>query len=374
MQVRMGQVDPHGDPPAATRILVVDDELPIREILTRWLEGEGYCCDQGATAEEAWELLQKADYALVLCDIMMPGRRMSGVDLLEMVRKRFPDVAVIMVTAVHDRKTAINTLTLGAYGYVTKPFEQDEVIINVANALEWRRLVVASRDHERRLEEEVRQRTAQVRCREEEIALRLVSACEYRDDETGAHIRRMGKYAEAMARKLGWSDQLQEAIRVAAPMHDIGKIGVPDEILLKPAKLTDGEFERMKKHAQIGADILSGSAVPVLQMAKGIALSHHEKWDGSGYPNGLAGSAIPARARLVAIADVYDALTHTRVYRPALPEEEVLDNMNPQKGKHFDPQMFDCFKSCLPEFRRIRQQFADDELAARRHVATRLVG
>ena len=274
MQVRMGQVDPHGDPPAATRILVVDDELPIREILTRWLEGEGYCCDQGATAEEAWELLQKADYALVLCDIMMPGRRMSGVDLLEMVRKRFPDVAVIMVTAVHDRKTAINTLTLGAYGYVTKPFEQDEVIIAVANALEWRRLVVASRDHERRLEEEVRQRTAQVRCREEEIALRLVSACEYRDDETGAHIRRMGKYAEAMARKLGWSDQLQEAIRVAAPMHDIGKIGVPDEILLKPAKLTDGEFERMKKHAQIGADILSGSAVPVLQMAKGIALSH----------------------------------------------------------------------------------------------------
>ena len=374
MQVKIGKADPHSDPSAAKRILVVDDELHIREILTRWLEGEGYCCDQAANGEEAWEQLQQGEYALVLCDIMMPGRRMSGVDLLKMIRKRFPDVAAIMVTAVHDRKTAINALVLGAYGYLTKPFEQNEIIINAANALERRRLVIASRDSERRLEEEVRERTAEVRCREEEIALRLVSACEYRDDETGAHIRRMGKYAELMARELGWSRRLQDAIRVAAPMHDIGKIGVPDEILLKPAKLTEAEFECMKEHAQIGADILSGSTVPVLQMARDIALSHHEKWDGSGYPHGLAGGAIPACARLVAIADVYDALSHARVYRPALPEEGVLATMTEGNGKHFDPRMFECFQGTLPEFRRIRQQLADDEVAARLHVARRLAG
>ena len=218
---------------------------------------------------------------------------------------------------------------------------------------------MVSQQYEHRLEEEVRERTADVRRREEEIALRLVSASEYRDEETGAHVRRIGLYASVLAEALGWDTQTADDIRVAGPMHDIGKIGVSDSILLKPGKLTDAEFEDVKKHSEIGAGILDGSDVPLLRMAKDIALSHHEKWDASGYPQGLAGESIPGCARLVAIADVYDALVHNRVYRPAMPEEEAIDIMTKDRDTHFDSEMFDCFLDMLPQFRRIRKEVRD---------------
>ena len=261
----------------APRILVVDDEPFIGQLLSRWLETEGYDCVTAQSGEQAIEQLESSEFQLVVSDIMMPG--MSGMDLLTFLRTRFPEVAVIMVTGVDDRNTAILALDLGAYGYVIKPFDHNEIIINVANSLERRRLTLLSREYERELEEKVQQRTAQVRQREEEIIYRLVSAAGYRDDETGTHIKRIGLYAALMARGLGWDPQSANDMRLAAAMHDLGKIGIPDGILRKPGRLTREEFEIMKKHAEIGARILEGSEVAMLQMAAEIAWSHHEKLD-----------------------------------------------------------------------------------------------
>ncbi len=336
------------------RILIVDDEACVRTVMARWLEREGYACMAAASAQEALALMGREEFSLLMSDINMPG--MSGIELLSRVREEWPFVATVMVTGVDDRDTAVHTMELGAYGYVIKPFEPNELIIAVANALERRRLALATVAHERRLERAVRERTAQVRRREEEIALRLVSASEYRDEETGAHIRRIGRYAYLFSQRLGWRPEQTDDLRIAAPMHDIGKIGVPDSILLKKGKLLAEEFERVKTHTVIGASILNGSDVSALQMAKDVSLCHHEKWDGSGYPQGLAGEEIPLSARLVALVDVYDALVHRRVYRPALPEAEALDIMQQGRGSHFDPALFDCFIDLLPEFRRIRTE------------------
>ena len=198
------------------------------------------------------------------------------------------------------------------------------------------------------------ERTAEVRRSQSEIAMRLMAASEYRDDETGAHIRRIGLFAAALAEKAGWEPQAVGDLQLAAPMHDIGKVGIPDAILLKPGKLTAEEFEAMKGHTTIGGRILGDTDIALLRLAKEIALSHHEKWDGSGYPRGLAGEAIPQSGRIVALCDVYDALVSHRVYRPALPEEEALDIMTKGRGSHFDPELFDCFLQTLPEFRQFR--------------------
>jgi putative two-component system response regulator len=338
--------------------LVVDDEPLVSEVIINCLATERYECHAAHSTDKALELLEQNNYSLVVSDINMPGK--TGIELLSIVKKRFPDVAVIMVTAVDDRKTAIQSLHLGAYGYVIKPFDLNEIVISVVNALERRRLTIQSKEHETRLENEVRNRTAEIHRREEEICLRLTSACEYRDVETGSHIRRIGLYAFIMADELGWSSQLMDEIRVAAPMHDIGKIGVPDYILLKKGKLTNEEFEIIKKHTVIGAEMLSGSSISLLNMAKDIALSHQEKWDGSGYPYGLSGEAIPESARIVAIIDVYDALVSKRIYRPAILEEEALQIMTREKGKHFDPRIFDAFLRVLPKLRQIRLQVQDD--------------
>ncbi len=212
------------------------------------------------------------------------------------------------------------------------------------------------------LEEKVLEQTADVRQAQEEVICRLVSAAQWSDEETGMHIRRTGLLSEALARAAGWFGDDLEAIRQAAPMHDVGKIGIPDAILQKPDSLTPAEFEVMKTHTRIGADILSGSKVPMLQMARDIALNHHERWDGSGYPRGLAGKAIPEAARIVAIVDVYDALTHDRVYRPAMPEAEALTTMRCGAGTQFDPALLSLFFLHLVELRDIMKRNPDDML------------
>jgi putative two-component system response regulator len=338
----------------SANILIVDDEPDVCVLLSRWLTSEGYSCDTANKGEMAVQLLEQKEFDLVVSDIMMPG--MSGIDLLTVVRSLFRDTAVVMVTAVDERKTAVLALELGAYGYVIKPFDRNEILISVVNALERRRLTLLSQEYEKSLEAKVEERTAQVRQREEQIILRLVSASEYRDDETGAHIQRIGLYSSKMARELGWGPQAVEDIRVAAPMHDVGKLGIPDRILQKPGKLTPEEFEVMKTHTLIGGRILDDPDIPLLRIAKEIALSHHEKWDGSGYPCGLAGEVIPEAGRIVAVVDVYDALVSDRVYRPALLEDEALSLMKIGKGKHFDPKILDCFLDLLPEIRRIREE------------------
>ena len=341
---------------SSAKILIVDDEPNICRMIERWLIDEGYSCMAAFNGEEAWEVLSREAFSLMVTDITMPG--LSGMELLEKARKRFPDVAVIMVTAVDDRDTAIRALQLGAYGYVIKPFGKNEVVIDVANALERRRLTLASEEYEHRLEEQVRERTTELRSAQEEVTLRLVSAAEYRDEETGAHIKRIGLYAAALAQAVGWDPDRAADIKHAAPMHDIGKIGVPDSILLKPGKLTEQEFEVIKRHTVIGAGILEGSRIPLLTMARDIALGHHERWDGSGYPHGSTGDATPESARIVAIVDAYDALTTERVYRAALPEPEALDIMEQGQGTHFNPRILDAFLSDLPRMRQIREEHA----------------
>ncbi len=339
------------------RILIVDDEPDVREILSRWLEREGYQCATAADAQEACEQLKDGNFALLVTDIMMPG--ISGIDLLSTVKQKFPDVAVLMATAVDNRKTAIQALEIGAYGYVVKPFERNEVAINVVSALERRRLVLASQQYEQRLEERVREQTEDIRRSREEILLRLIAAQEFRHDETGAHVRRIGLYSEVLASRMGRPADYAETLRLASPMHDVGKIGIPDAILQKPGKLDDNEREIMKTHTTIGARILKGTHIPLLHTAEQIAIAHHEKWDGSGYPKGLAGEDIPESARIVAVLDVYDALVNDRVYRPAVPEHDALAIMDRGRSSHFDPDIYDAFRAALPELRVIRSRLRD---------------
>jgi putative two-component system response regulator len=353
----------------SANVLVVDDEAFVRDLLARWLTDEGYVCAQAPNAQAAWEHLQVSDVHVVTLDIRMPGR--SGIDLLGTIRDTYPDRAVIMMTAVGETKTAIDALTHGAWGYLIKPVEREELLFQMSRALERRQLLIEKRQYTHRLEERVREQTLTIRRAHEETIHRLVGASMYRDEETGAHIKRTGLFSEVLVKAAGWSSAEAEMLRMAAPMHDVGKIGIPDAILQKPGKLTREEFEIMKTHTVIGADMLAGSDVLMLQMARDIALGHHERWDGGGYPNGLAGSDIPETARIVAIVDVYDALTHDRVYRPALPEEEALDIMQKGVGTQFDPVLSTLFLSLLPEISQIAEENPDEALEA--HASTTAV-
>jgi putative two-component system response regulator len=333
------------------RILAVDDQIFVAEMVALWLTESGYDCDVAVSAHQALDMLGQNKYDLMISDVMMPD--MSGLELLARVKANFPNLAVLMATGLDDRKTAIETIQLGAYGYIIKPFSLNEFLINVANALERSRLTQENRKCRQILEAEILARTADVRKREEEIALRLISAAGHRDEETGEHIKRIGLYSVVIAANLDWDEERIEHLRVGAPMHDVGKIGIPDHILRKPGRLSPEEYQIIKQHPRIGAGILGGSKIPLLQTAADIALCHHEKWDGSGYPAGLSGKDIPEAARVVAIADVYDALSNDRVYRAMYPEKEVLGIMAKKKGTHFDPEILDCFMANLPAMEKI---------------------
>jgi len=343
----------------AERILIVDDEEFIGELLSRWFVDEGYEVEVAATAEEALDALRPHPHELLILDITLPG--MSGVELLEKVKHEHGDkVAAVMVTGVDDRTTAIRCLELGAHSYVVKPIDQKDLSLNVAAALKGREQVLIARDYQQFLEVEVRKRTEETRRREEEIALRLVAAAEHGELGSQAHVRRIGMFSEVLARALGWKMQAIDDIRVAASMHDIGKIGVPDDLLQRSDTLSASDLEVLRRHAEIGAEMLARSDIPLLRMAEKIARSHHEWWDGSGYPDGLSGESIPLAARIVAIADVYDTLTHPRSSRPAFPEDDALDMMRNGRSKQFDPAVFDVFIESLPVFRRITEGVADE--------------
>ena len=340
------------------RVLIVDDEPYVGEILGRWLRDEGYECATAADAEGAVPLLEAGGIALVVADIRLPGR--SGIELLAQIKESHPGVAVIIITAVNDCDTAVRAFELGAFGYVVKPFDHNEVLINVANAMERRRRAEASKQYERCLEDRVHQAAEELRASREEIALRLMAAQEYRHDETGAHIRRIGLYSEAVALRLGYPRDEAGVMRLAAPMHDVGKIGIPDSILMRPGKLSRLEWQIMKTHTSICGRILEGTTLPLLNTAREIALGHHERWDGSGYPRHLPGTDIPECARIVAVLDAYDALVSERVYRPAMPEELALTIMEEGAGSHFDPRIYGVFRAVLPGLRRIGRRVAEE--------------
>ncbi len=335
----------------AVKLLVVDDEQSIRGLLLRWLRDEGYDCLEAANGDEAWAQLQAHEVALATFDISMPGE--TGLQLLDRVHAAFPDTEVVMLTAEGCTDKAIQALTGGACGYLIKPIEREELLFHVRRGLQHRQLTIDARNYTLQLEDRVRQQTEEIRQAYEETIHRLVSASEYRDEETGAHIKRTGLLSEVLALAAGWDPVQAERLRMAAPMHDVGKIGIPDAILHKQGRLDPDEIEIMKQHTTIGAEMLAGSKSQVLQLAHTIALSHHERWDGSGYPAGLAGTDIPLAARIVGIVDVYDAVTHDRVYRPAFSEAEALSIMLDGSGTHFDPDLLELFLSRLPEMRRI---------------------
>jgi putative two-component system response regulator len=341
------------------QVLVVDDETLVRELLASWLGRAGYQCFTAASPAEAWAMLQVQPFDLVTLDISMPGG--SGLDLLDRIKSEQPDIAAIMLTAEGDTAKAIRALSAGAYGYLLKPIEKQELLIQAKNALERRNMVIEKRLYTQNLESKVREQTQTIRLAYEQTIHRLVKASLYRDEETGAHIKRTGWYSELLAASIGWDAARVDQIRLAAPMHDIGKIGIPDAVLCKPGKLSPAEYAVMQTHAEIGAKLLAGSDDPVLQMAHEIALSHHERWDGTGYPRRLQGAEIPESARIVAIVDVFDALSHDRVYRPAMSPDKVLSILQEGRGSHFDPHLLDAFFSLLPEMYAIAASISDDD-------------
>jgi putative two-component system response regulator len=347
------------NPKQSARILVVDDDPRICELVCRWLEREGHSCSSTESGESAIRLLRQERFELVITDIMMPG--MSGVDLLTYVKSQFPETAVLMLTAVDDRSTALMTFELGAYGYILKPFHGDDILLHVAGALERRRLMLMSRSYERDLEKRIRDKDVEVQSLERELVHRLNSTADSHRDETRAHGKRVGIVAGLIARHLRWTPESVERMKLAAQLHDLGKIGIPDAILLKRGPLSFEETEILKKHTVIGAQILDRSEFPLLRMARDIAHAHHERWDGGGYPQGLCRQYIPESARIVAIADTYDILTHRSVNRPAMSEERALAIMNAYRDSAFDARIFDLFMALIPAIREIQQEVGDEE-------------
>jgi putative two-component system response regulator len=352
-------------------ILVVDDEEPIRRLLGYLLQSHGYTVALAGDAREARQQLDNAPYALMLCDVNMPGE--SGMDLVRSILAERPHTAAIMVTGLDSSVLANAALDMGAFGYIIKPFESNEVLIDVANALRRRRLEMENRLHREHLEDIVRTRTMalqqalewlersekELRLSREETIQRLAIAAEFRDSSTAQHIHRMSHYCELLARKAGLSPERCDLIRTASPMHDIGKIGTPDHVLLKPGKFTHDEFSVIARHAEIGYRILSGSDAELLKVAAQIAYTHHERFDGTGYPRGLKGEAIPIEGRIASIADAFDALTTKRVYKPAFELNHAIELMVKHRGQHFDPELLDIFVASMDEVTRIHDRYAD---------------
>jgi putative two-component system response regulator len=353
-------------------ILVVDDDEQVRRTMVRILTKYDYACRAAGTVAEARQALRDAAYDLVLCDVMMPGE--SGIELLNHIRSQYPELPIVMVSGIGDPTFAAGALDLGAYGYVTKPFEANQVLIAVANALRRARLESENSAYRAHLEEMVRERTAdlaaalarvqnseeQLRLSSEDTVQALSRAIEGRDVETGQHIERMSRYAELLAHEYGLSTDDCQLIRLASPMHDVGKIGVPDGILFKPGKLSTSEFDVIKQHPELGYEILAKSEQPLLAMAAVIARSHHERWDGTGYPQGLSSNGIALEARIAAVADVFDALVSRRVYKPAFPLDRSLRTMEEGRGTQFDPDVVDLLLVNIDKVVAIQEQYRDE--------------
>ncbi len=338
-------------------ILIVEDDENMQELIGRVLDRDGYRYKIASCAEEALDILQEDKFALMISDINMPGK--TGIDLLHDVNKSYRDMAVIMATAVDDRNVAIQSLYLGAYGYITKPFNRNELVINVTNALRRRKLEIENRTHSEELEALVSARTQELQQSRAETIHKLARAAEFRDNETAQHTIRMGHYCEILAQSAGQSDEFCKKIKIAAQLHDVGKIGISDSILLKPGKLTKGEFKEMKKHTEIGYRILKDSKSEMLNLGAMIALTHHEKFNGAGYPRELHGAAIPLPGRIGAICDVFDALTSKRVYKPAMDLNGALEILEKEKGEHFDPELLDMFFEDIEKILHIKVEFGD---------------
>lgn len=355
-------------------VLVVEDDDAIRELIVDTMRQQ-FTALQARDGEAALELLATLDGSpdVVLTDLAMP--RKDGFELAKALRAAAgtADVPILMLTGNADRSFKLKALEFGINDFVTKPFDISEVFLRARNLASVRHAQQVLAGYTDELEERVTERTQALeralsqltRTHEDLLTARaeavhvLGVACEYRDDDTAAHIKRMALYTRVIAEQMGFDSAYVQLLETAAPMHDIGKIGVPDSILLKPGKLTPEEYKIMQQHPGIGARILASSTSPMLREAYDIALSHHEKWDGSGYPQGLKGESIPVSARIVALADVFDALTQKRVYKPAFEIDASLKIIDQGIGKHFDPNVVNAFKKGLKAIIEIRNTYLD---------------
>jgi len=320
-------------------ILLVDDE-PTNLRVLRTVLNDLYRLLFAKNGQEALQLAAEHQPDLILLDVMMPG--MTGFDVCTRLKANAStrQIPVIFVTALRDEIDETQGFDVGAVDYITKPITPAVVRARVKTHLS---LVQAEELKKTRLQ----------------IIQRLGRAAEYRDNETGLHILRMSHFSQVIALAYGLSPKRAEDLLHAAPMHDIGKIGIRDDILLKPGKLTDEEFREMQRHPLIGAEILGDADSHLLKLAQQVALYHHEKWDGSGYPHGLKGEAIPLEARIVALCDVFDALTSTRPYKSAWSIEDTMAHLQAQKGRHFDPQLVDLLEQELPKILEIKARWAE---------------
>jgi len=337
------------------RILIIDDEAVNLKLLGEILKDD-YELAFAKTGEEALILI-KNHPDIVLMDIMMPG--MDGYELIKKIKSGtdHPEVPVIFVSAMSESVDEIRGLKLGAVDYVSKPVNPTILKLRIKTQLD---LLVAHKkleEHNLDLETQVDARTREAQDSQIEMVKRMGLLAEYRDPETGDHIERMSRYSELIAKSAGLTPAHCTLIRRAAPMHDIGKVAIPDRILVKPGKLDGDEWRTMQSHSLIGATILSGGRSSLLKTAHLIALYHHEKWDGTGYPNGFSGDDIPIEGRITAIADVFDALSSKRPYKDAFPDDVVLKIMREGDGTHFDPLMLEAFFEQLPAINEIKKAY-----------------
>ena len=347
------------DPLKSARILIVDDEPANVLLLQTVLEDAGYDNMRSTTDSRSVQSLHAGfDPDIILLDLMMPD--MDGYEVMAQLR---PSQAandflpIIVLTADTSPQTKRRALEVGATDFLTKPFDAIELTLRLQNLLSRRLLHRRLQNQNEVLEERVQERTRMLESSEHETAECLALAGEFRDDDTGQHTQRVGVTASLLARHAGLPGNLAQLMLQAAPLHDIGKIGVPDSILLKPSKLTTEEFQVIKTHCDMGRHILSRHHTPLLQLAATIAVSHHERWDGGGYPAGLTGEDIPVAGRIVAIADVFDALTHERPYKAAWTNEAALEEIQAHAGRQFDPHLVELFSRYLTDILSAQQEY-----------------
>jgi len=345
----------------------------MRRLLEKLLRLEGYEVVLASTGEQALSEVFARGADTVLLDLRMPG--MSGLEVCRQIRNhpRTQHTPVVFITAVNDRELRRQGMEAGADDFLSKPFDEVELLARIRNGVRVKRYYDGMEEQKEQLERAVERRTSELaavvaqltriqqelRTSQEETIYRLSRAAEFRDDETGQHLQRMSWYCHLLGSRSGLDEQTCEMLRIASPMHDVGKLGIPDRILLKPGRLTPEEFAVMKTHAEIGYRILHGSEAVPLRMAATIAHTHHEKWDGNGYPRGLKGEEIPLIGRIAAVADVFDALTSSRPYKPAWPLDAALDLMRKSAGSHFDPALIEVFFASLDDVLTIRERFLD---------------
>lgn len=327
------------------RVMIVDDEPEDIATLKEVLLGGGFKRIISTTdSTKALDLYEEFHPDIVLVDLHMPSP--DGLELMQLLGEREPgpnDPPIVIFTNDVDDDVSEKVLAAGAVDFVRKPHNRNEVLVRVTNLLENYFMHFELRSQNETLEERVRQRTIELNDARLETLERLAIAAEFRDDDTGEHTKRVGFSSSLLAAVAGMEREDVERMASAAPLHDVGKIGIPDAILLKPGKLTDEEFKTMQSHTTIGSEILSGGTSQVLSLADEIARSHHEKWNGAGYPNGLAGEDIPLAGRIVALSDVFDALTHSRPYKKAWPLDEAVAEISRSAGTHFDPKLTPLF-------------------------------